>query len=81
MIDPEVNIEDCKHMEFGNPSTHTYGATFCWLNVIYLLSRHYVYKYRMANAGGKVLTALNLCVIMIIIMGFSRVYKGVHTYN
>lgn len=81
MVDPEVRVEDCKHMEFGNPSSHTYGATYCWIICVYLLSRHYIYKYRIANAGVYVMVGLNIVLIVIFAMGFSRVYKGVHTYN
>ena len=47
--DPEIKIEDCKHMEFGNPSSHTYGAVFCWINCVYLLQRHYIYRYNIKN--------------------------------
>ena len=81
MVDPGIKIEDCKHMEFGNPSSHTYGATFCWLICVYLLIRHYVYRYKIKNPGFYVVIALNVTALVIFIMGFSRVYKGVHTYN
>ena len=81
MVDPEINVEDCTHMEFGNPSSHTYGATFCWIICVYLLIRQYNFKNEMMYVGGYTIITINLVLMVIFAMGFSRVYKGVHTYN
>ena len=84
MIDPAIKIEDCKHMEFGNPSSHTYGATFCWITFVVLTLRHFIFANRFNKLPFLKLLAwlsLNTTLLIIMLIGFSRVYKGVHSYN
>ena len=81
MVDGEIKVEDCKHMEFGNPSSHVFGATFMWITCVYLLCRNYLYEHKIKNAGWKVLHILHGTIGVLLLMAFSRVYKGVHSYN
>jgi hypothetical protein len=81
MVDGAINVEDCKHMEFGNPSSHVYGATFMWITCVYLLCKDYIYKHRIQGAGPTVLKIIHVVFVVLFIVAFSRVYKGVHSYN
>ena len=81
MVDGDIKVEDCKHMEFGNPSSHVYGATFMWITCVYLFCRNYLYENRIQGAGMKVVHTLNATMLVLILLAFSRVYKGVHSYN
>lgn len=81
MVDPDIKVEDCKHMEFGNPSSHVYGATFMWITCVLLFCSNYLYEHRIKNAGMTVVLIVNTCLVVLIMLAFSRVYKGVHSYN
>lgn len=39
MVTAEFEINDCKHMEFGNPSAHTLGTAYVTLSLVYTLTR------------------------------------------
>jgi membrane-associated phospholipid phosphatase len=81
MVDGTINVEDCKHMEFGNPSSHVYGATFMWITCVYLLCKDYIYKNKIRGAGWRVVQLIHVLFGVLLVLGFSRVYKGVHSYN
>jgi len=87
MVDSEIKIKDCKHLEFGNPSSHTYGSSFMFMVTVYLLIKHYSVKFRLNTEENRfrklmaILVGFNGVFFVIYIVGFSRVFKGVHTYN
>jgi len=81
MIDSGINVKDCKHLEYGNPSSHTYGSSFLYITTVYLLAKHFIIRYRLKNWFVPMMLLLNLTFFGIYVIGFSRVYKGVHTYN
>ena len=81
MVDPAIKVEDCKHMEFGNPSSHVYGGTFLWVSCIYLLCRNYTFENKIKDAEIKIFLILTATLLILILLGFSRVYKGVHSYD
>jgi hypothetical protein len=81
MIDKDIWINDCKHMEFGNPSSHTFGASFMFISTTYLLLKHYIHKCNYKATVLTILGPLNLIFIFVGLIGFSRVFKGVHSYN
>jgi hypothetical protein len=81
MVAGAINVEDCKHMEFGNPSSHVYGATFMWITCVYLLCKDYIYKHRIQGAGHTVVKIIHCAFGVLLLLAFSRVYKGVHSYN
>jgi hypothetical protein len=45
MIDGDIKVIDCKHMEFGNPSSHTYGSSFMFVSTVFLIIKHYWVLY------------------------------------
>jgi len=81
MIDKDIWINDCKHMEFGNPSSHTFGASFMFISTTYLMLKHYIHKYNYKATVLTILGPLNLIFVFVGLIGFSRVFKGVHSYN
>jgi hypothetical protein len=81
MVDGTIQVEDCKHMEFGNPSSHVYGATFMWITCLYLLCKDYIYKHKIRGAGSRVACLMLATFGVLVLLAFSRVYKGVHSYN
>lgn len=81
MIDGDIQINDCKHMEFGNPSSHTFGASFMFITTTYLMIKHYCHKYNYKTNVLLVLIPLNFIFLFVALIGFSRVFKGVHSYN
>lgn len=81
MIDSGINVKDCKHLEYGNPSSHTYGSSFLYITTVYLLAKHFIIRYKLKNWFVPLMLLLNLTFFGIYVIGFSRVYKGVHTYN
>jgi hypothetical protein len=68
-------------MEFGNPSSHTFGSSFMFLTTGYLLVKHYCTKMEIKQSLIGTLTVVNTIMVGIYAIGFSRVFKGVHTYN
>lgn len=81
MVDGSINVEDCKHMEFGNPSSHVYGATLMWISCVYLICKNYIYKNKIRGAGWRVVQLIHVLFGVLLLLAFSRVYKGVHSYN
>jgi hypothetical protein len=81
MVDKDIWVTDCKHMEFGNPSSHTFGAAFMFISTGYLLIKHYLHKFGIKPSVFHILLPLNLIFGLVTMIGFSRVYKGVHSYN
>ena len=61
--------------EYGNPSGHSFIATGLFLPLWYLACRQYKVSkcYRLLS-----LVAL---IFVILVLGASRIYNGVHTYN
>ena len=68
-------------MEFGNPSSHTFGSSFMFLTTGYLFVKHYSTKMKVKQSLLATLTVTNMTMCLIYAIGFSRVFKGVHTYN
>lgn len=81
MIDSGINVKDCKHLEYGNPSSHTYGSSFLYITTVYLLAKHFIVRHKVKNWFVPMMASLNITFFGIYVIGFSRVYKGVHTYN
>ena len=84
MVDPNlVSITDCKHLEFGNPSAHSFGCTFVLLNLIYMLNREWSVRLRIKKSDSAkiIVVAMNLGLLLIQAVSISRLVKGVHTYN
>ena len=83
MVDEDIHVKSCKHLEFGNPSSHTYGVSCLYLTTAWLLIKHYTIKYKLEKStSNKILfVVFNLIFFAIYIVGFSRVFLGVHTYN
>jgi len=40
MVDSEILSSDCDHIEFGNPSSHTFGASLMGFATLYLLTKN-----------------------------------------
>lgn len=81
MLDGEINVKDCKHIEFGNPSAHTFGSSFMYITTVYLLYKHHRVQLGFKHRLPVLLALINITFLGIYVIGFSRVYKGVHTYN
>lgn len=84
MVTADFKINDCKHMEFGNPSAHTLGTSLVSLTLVYTFHRHFMHKFKIfdkTKSGIILVVSANLALGFIYAVGFSRVVKGVHTYN
>jgi len=81
MVDEDIQIKDCKHMEFGNPSSHTFGSAFMYTVTGYLFVKNYYNKHGKKQSLFATLAVVNSMMIGVYVIGFSRVFKGVHTYN
>ena len=81
MIDKTIEVRDCKHMEFGNPSSHTFGSAFMFISTGYLMMKHYIHKNNIKANVLTILAPLNVIFLLVSLIGFSRVFKGVHSYN
>jgi hypothetical protein len=68
-------------MEFGNPSSHTYGAAFTIPTLCWLFVQHYKARYQTTIGWNIRLPLYTFLFIILCVLGFSRVFKGVHTYN
>jgi membrane-associated phospholipid phosphatase len=62
-FDPSVQLHDPGAMEYGMPSNHSQASVFLWGIVTTRARRAWVW---------------GLAVVMVILVGFSRVYLGVH---
>jgi hypothetical protein len=81
MVDADIKIKDCKHLEFGNPSAHTFAPSYLLITTFFLTYRQYSVKYGIKLSPITLGVCLNLIFTLIYLIGFSRVAKGVHTYN
>ena len=81
MIDSEINVTDCKHLEFGNPSSHTYGASFTFPTLVFLFIQHWEARYSRRCPTIWRRSAYMFVFGLLLLIGFSRVFKGVHTWN
>ena len=87
MVDSEIRVKDCKHLEFGNPSSHTFGTSFMFMTTVYLLIKHYSVKWDLNYEANKmrklmaIILSFNSVFFVVYVIGFSRVFNGVHTYN
>lgn len=83
MMDSTIPMKDCNEMDFGNPSLHSFGITAMMFSSVYLYHRHYSatlkWDYKKSVITG--LIAYNLALILVYFVAFSRVLKGVHSYN
>ena len=80
-VDADIDVSDCKHMEFGNPSSHTYHVSVVLPALCWLLIKHYEIEFKAKCPVLLKLGSYLLIFMFIFILGFSRVFKGVHTYN
>lgn len=85
MVDRDIPyIKDCRHMEFGNPSAHTLGCSLVTMSLVYTMHRHFTYRFKLSSQRTSNLILLfsaNMALLLTYAVGFSRVFKGVHTYN
>jgi len=81
MVKMEIQAKSCRHLEFGNPSSHTYGAASVFLCFAFLMTKHYVVKYNIKNYMLPFMGIMNVVFLGVWIVGFSRVFLGAHTYN
>ena len=47
MITDKIEVEGCTHIEFGNPSSHTFLTSTMFITTGYLFYRHYTYKFKI----------------------------------
>ena len=47
MMSDQIPIKDCTHVEFGNPSSHTFLSASMFITTVYLLYRHFTYKLKI----------------------------------
>jgi membrane-associated phospholipid phosphatase len=82
-VDSEIKAtaKDCNHMEFGNPSSHAFGCSFCIPMMAFLLIRHHSIRFNLKSNWKLYLLASVFIPFLIALIGFSRVFKGLHTYN
>lgn len=82
-LDANIPITDCEEMDFGNPSIHSMGISAMMFCSVYLLHRHFSatqkWDYKTSVIRGVV--GYNFALIVIYFIAFSRVLKGVHSYN
>jgi len=52
-----------------------------YITTVYLFYRHYTYKFKIKQSLVHLLFLINTLFIAIYFIGFSRVFKGVHSYN
>lgn len=45
MVDEDIKIKDCKHLEFGNPSAHTFGSSYLFITTFVLVYRQFSVRY------------------------------------
>lgn len=81
MVDQKIFIDDCKHIEFGNPSSHTYGGTFMFVTTALYFIQHFSVRYNVRSNLMMKAGAVTFFIACNFLLGFSRVFKGVHTYN
>lgn len=82
-LETDLGVDDCRHLEFGNPSAHTYGISCCFSFLVFLLIKNWQMKkdvdwssYVSVQLLGQALSFILTLSIML-----SRVFKGVHSYN
>ena len=81
MLSDAVRVNDCKHVEFGNPSSHTFLSAAMMVTFVCLYYREWTYKTMRRQNLVHLFMILNGVFILIYIIGFSRIFKGVHSYN
>ena len=87
-IDGDIKVNDCKHMEFGNPSSHTYGSAVMYLTTVYLIIKHYwvdIQKYQLIRSYNKTITIagneykFNVLLILAHFIAFAIVNAAIYT--
>lgn len=73
MTNPDIKVYDCTQ-EFGNPSGHSMMSPF------FLFMTLDLYKY-IDHTNKRFYIAITLSISWIILVGFSRLYLGVHSMN
>jgi membrane-associated phospholipid phosphatase len=81
MVSMDIQSKSCRHLEFGNPSSHTFGASAMFLTSVFLLVKHYTVRYNIKNYMLPLMVLMNIAFLGVWIVGFSRVFLGAHTYN
>lgn len=81
MINDQIDVKDCKHAEFGNPSAHTFLSSAMFITTACLFYRELTVRFKIKQSILHILVILNAIFVLIAIIGFSRVFKGVHSYN
>lgn len=81
MIYESIKVADCGHVEFGNPSSHTFLSAAMLITNACLFYREWCYFNNKKQKLIHILLLLNTVFIVVYLIGFSRVFKGVHSYN
>jgi len=81
MINEDISVKDCKHVEFGNPSSHTFLSTAMFMTTAWLFYRELTFRFKVQQKIWHMLLIMNAIFVLIFIIGFSRAFKGVHSYN
>ena len=81
VIDEQIDVKACTLIDFGNPSSHTFMSASMFITTIYLFYRHYSFKNKRRQNLIQLLVMMNCLLVCLYIIGFSRVFKGYHTYN
>ena len=81
MVEPQIYSGDCDHIEFGNPSAHTFGASLMGLTTAYLFVKHFCVKFNIKISLLPVMFVMNITFAVVNLVGFSRIFRGAHTYN
>lgn len=63
-------------LEYGNPSGHSQIAVGLYLTLWYVYYQQYSYFHKFYKY-----TALVIIIINMLVIGASRIYNGIHTYN
>ncbi|CDW85396.1 pap2 superfamily phosphatase [Stylonychia lemnae] len=75
MVDEKIKVYGCA-TEFGDPSGHTTSSSA----VLVALNMDFLSKYNRIKLIWKILSII-LCILLIFMVGFSRLYNGDHTID
>lgn len=81
MINEDISVKDCKHVEFGNPSSHTFLSSAMFVTTACLLYRELTVRFKIKRSMLHLMAIMNVIFAGIFVIGFSRAFKGVHSYN
>ena len=75
-IDTDIVVDACKYAEFGSPSGHSFAGGIIYTNLTILLLKYYKCSRRT-----QFFSFTQITVPIIGILGFSRIYEGMHSID